>query len=303
MIIVFCSNPLELGKPDPAYEAEVSAVKSLGLEYVLVNYEALTNENDLPRAVRRVAESSSSELGLYRGWMLRPEKYRQLFNALADKGIRLINDPAAYVHCHYLPESYSVIKHYTPLSVWLRSYVDASINHIMHILRAFGSRPVVVKDFVKSRKYEWEEACYIPSASDQRLVEPVVRRFIELQGEELNEGLVFREFVEFEPLTQHSKSKMPLTKEFRIFFLDSKPIYSIEYWEEGDYRGTTPSIEQFRDVAKAVQSRFFTMDIAKRLDGEWMIVELGDGQVAGLPGKADVLGFYKALVDHWPGQE
>jgi hypothetical protein len=31
-----------------------------------------------------------------------------------------------------------------------------------------------------------------------------------------------------------------------------------------------------------------------------MIVELGDGQVAGLPEHADIRGFYKALLDHWP---
>ena len=39
----------------------------------------------------------------------------------------------------------------------------------------------------------------------------------------------------------------------------------------------------FIEVARQIQSRFFTMDIAQRSDGEWMIVELGDAQVAGLP--------------------
>ena len=53
-------------------------------------------------------------------------------------------------------------------------------------------------------------------------------------------------------------------------------------------------MDQFTEVAAAVQSRFFTMDMAKRRDGEWMIVELGDAQVAGLPENADVNGFYKA---------
>jgi hypothetical protein len=37
------------------------------------------------------------------------------------------------------------------------------------------------------------------------------------------------------------------------------------------------------------------MDIAQRLNGEWMIVELSDGQVAGLPDNADVRGFYRTL--------
>jgi len=159
---------------------------------------------------------------------------------------------------------------------------------------------VIVKDYVKSRKHEWEEACYIPSASDRASVERVVRRFLELQGEDLNEGLVFREYVEFEPLTKHSKSGMPLTKEFRFFYLDNKPVYSVEYWEEGDYEGISAPVELFDTIAKGVQSSFFTMDVAKRLNGEWMVVELGDAQVAGLPEHADAAEFYGSIRNSWP---
>ena len=37
------------------------------------------------------------------------------------------------------------------------------------------------------------------------------------------------------------------------------------------------------------------MDVAQKMDGDWMIVELGDGQVAGLPEKADEDLFYENL--------
>ena len=170
----------------------------------------------------------------------------------------------------------------------------------MGLLRPFGSAPVVVKDYVKSRKHEWAEACFIPSASDRASVERVVRRFLELQGDDLSEGLVFREFVEFEPLGRHPRSEMPLTKEFRLFFLDGQPIFWTPYWDEGDYAGLAPPVEMFAAVAGGVRSRFFTMDVAQRRDGDWMIVELGDAQVAGLPDHADVDGFYNALREHWP---
>ena len=296
MKFVFCANPLNRRSPDIDYQAEVCAVEKLGFEYVLINYEALVDENDASRAASRVAKQSDSELAIYRGWMLKPEKYSQLFNALAERGLYLINTPTAYTHCHYLPESYSVIESYTPKSVWMRTSANVKIEEIIDLLRLFNSQPIVVKDFVKSRKHEWNEACYIPSASDCNAVESVVNRFLELQGNQLNEGLVFREFIEFELLAQHSKSGMPLTKEFRIFFFDGEPIYSVEYWEEGDYQGIFPLFAQFAQVAKAVQSRFFTMDVAKRIDGSWMIIELGDGQVAGLPEKVDIIDFYQTLL-------
>ncbi|MBD1833539.1 ATP-grasp domain-containing protein [Cyanobacteria bacterium FACHB-472] len=296
MKILFCADPLNSSYPDEAYQAEVKAANALSLGYGVINYEALVNDNNPTKAVRQLPKEPSNTFGIYRGWMLTPNQYSQLYNALADKGIVLINDPVAYTHCHYLPESYSLIEAYTPASVWLRiSNNSISIEKVMDILKPFSSKPVIVKDFVKSQKHYWDEACFIPSASNRKAVERVVKRFIDLQGEYINEGLVFREFIEFEPLTNHSKSRMPLTKEFRIFIFDGSPFYLGEYWEEGNYGEDLPPIEQFQDVMSNIRSRFFTIDVAKRKDGKWMIVELGDGQVAGVPKNIDVQQFYKAL--------
>ena len=89
---------------------------------------------------------------------------------------------------------------------------------------------------------------------------------------------------------------MPLTKEWRIFFLDGTPILTTEYGETGDYGDAAPPpLAPFAELARRVASRFFTMDIARRTDGGWIVVELGDGQVAGLPEHADPLAFYRAL--------
>ena len=170
----------------------------------------------------------------------------------------------------------------------------------MEALAPFGDAPVVVKDFVKSRKHEWAEACFIPSAADRGAVERVVGRFLELQGDDLAGGLVFREFVEFEPVGIHPRSGMPLTEEYRAFWLDGVPVFWAPYWAEGDYRASEPPIGQFAGVAAAVRSRFFTMDLARRRDGDWMIVELGDGQVSGLPRESDADHFYRALAGYWP---
>jgi hypothetical protein len=296
MRIIFCADPLNGKRPDPMYEREAAAAREAGLEYALLNFEALVYEQDSKAAVRRIAPANEPELALYRGWMLRPEAYERLYTALAALGITLINTPAAYRHCHYLPASYAIIQGHTPRSVWLSADTGLTIEQIMEALRPFGIEPVIVKDFVKSRKHEWAEACYIPSAADRLAVERVVTRFLQLQGADLNEGLVFREFVAFEPLARHSKSGMPLTKEFRLFFLDGELLLAVPYWEEGDYGDLQPPIAQFQEMARRVQSRFFTMDVAKRLDGDWMIVELGDGQVAGLPEQADVNAFYRALA-------
>jgi hypothetical protein len=166
----------------------------------------------------------------------------------------------------------------------------------MGVLTPFGDRPVIVKDFVKSRKHEWNDACFIPSAADRDAVEHIVGRFLELQGDDLNEGLVFREFVEFRPVGVHPKSGMPRTEEYRCFWLDAQPVFCSAYWEGAKYYMTYPPLELFAEIAAAVRSRFFTMDVARRVDGGWAIVELGDGQVSGLPSEGDAGPFYELLA-------
>ena len=196
--------------------------------------------------------------------MMTAEQYGPFYEALAARGVRLVNDPAAYRHCHHLPESYPVIEGHTPRSVWLPGAGEIDMDAVMALLRPFGDAPLVVKDYVKSQKHAWDEACFIPSASDRAAVERVVRRFLELQGPDLAGGLVFREFVEFEPVGRHPRSGMPLTLEYRLFFLDGRPLLVHGVLGRGDYGGEGPPVERFTALAARVRSRFFTMDVARR---------------------------------------
>src|SRR4051812_43865759 len=116
MHVIFCADPMDSRKPDSMYEAEVAAARELGFTYDLLNFEALIYEQNPQKAVQRVREQVPPVLAIYRGWMLKPYQYEQLYQALTTRGITLINDPAAYKHCHYLPESYAIIAGYTPKS-------------------------------------------------------------------------------------------------------------------------------------------------------------------------------------------
>ncbi|MEO0338928.1 MAG: ATP-grasp domain-containing protein, partial [Bacteroidota bacterium] len=233
--------------------------------------------------------------GLYRGWMLRPEKYAELYQGLLQKNIQLINDPEEYRHCHYLPESYELIKEYTAKSKYKAIEGKFRIEDFEEELSSFGKSPIIVKDYVKSQKHYWDEACYIPNPTIRSNANAIISKFIELQGEDFNEGLVFREFIELEALSNHSISGMPLTKEFRVFVKDKKVMSVYEYWDEGNYEQVAPIIEEFHEVIPKIKSKFYTMDIAKQKGGKWIIIELGDGQVAGLPDNANKLDFYKRL--------
>ena len=297
MKIIFCEDPLNKTTPDEMYQAEASAAQAVGFDYELINFEALVYEKNIQKSIRLVSPGNEETIGLYRGWMLKPADYQLLYEGLLSKGIKLVNNPIAYQHCHYLPDSYEVIKQKTPKTVWLPVEDAVDMDEVMALLAPFGKSAIILKDYVKSQKHYWAEACFIPDASNRDAVSSIVARFMDLQGDDLNEGLVFREYVELESLTTHSKSGMPLTKEFRVFVFNGTPLLVSEYWEEGDYKGIVPSLAQFTNEFTAVQSNFYTMDIAKQIDGEWIIMELGDGQVAGLPERVDPVQFYGKLAE------
>ena len=169
MLLVLCRDPLEPSRPDRAFEAEVAAREA--------RFASRPRRHD-------AWSGTTTPLGPCGGCPSRPEPVARGLSGLdahaaastgpALRGSRrprasvLINDPEQYRHCHYLPESYPVIEGHTPRSVWLTG--DLGLDRIMEALAPFGDGPVIVKDFVKSRKHEWAEACFIPSAADREAV-------------------------------------------------------------------------------------------------------------------------------------
>jgi len=294
MRVLFCDSGFSPKEVDYMYADEYESAKANQLPISLISFEEIKKGN-IESAIKRVRASEGKMEGVYRGWMLKPNQYQELYDGLLQKNIELTNSPTQYRFCHYLPENYEVIKDYTPKSTFKSLDGDFNINEFENEISVFENKPIVIKDYVKSQKHYWKEACYIPDASNKKQVNSIVTKFIELQDVDFNEGLVFREFVDLEELTNHSASGMPLTKEFRVFIRNKKIITTYKYWDEGDYKDVEPILDRFVDVIPKINSEFFTMDIAKKKDGEWIIVELGDGQVAGLPNNADKDEFYKQI--------
>jgi hypothetical protein len=146
MRVIFCCEPFKPGQPDPDYAREVAAAEEAGLPWSLIDFEALV-EGNVAQALRSVDSIDKPELAIYRGWMLRPGQYRDLYHGLAEHGLRLINTPEEYQRCHYLPDYYAFIEGRTPFSVWTANPA-LPIAEIMALLEPFGSRPVILKDYV-----------------------------------------------------------------------------------------------------------------------------------------------------------
>ena len=163
------------------------------------------------------------------------------------------------------------------------------------LLSRFGSASLVVKDYVKSQKHYWSEACFIPDASRSEDALRVIRRFIALQGGRLEGGLVLREFVPLAPAGTHPKSGMPLSREWRLFLLDGEVLTTSGYWTPDD-APPAEVVARMSAIAARVPARLLSMDIARTAAGGWTIVEVGSGQVSGLPEALSPVTFHEALA-------
>jgi len=296
--LFFCNDPFDTKQPDPDFNAEFVAARNHGFTTHLFSFEDLVKEKDAVIATRRIKASAELQPVIYRGWMLKPADYTQLYNALLLKNYKLINTPVEYTSCHYLPAAYAFIEKHTPKTIWL-PLQDGRVDFDTLFIAAstLGGGAVIIKDYVKSQKHYWDTACFIPDVTDKEKVTAVVNRFVELQGDDINEGIVMRKFVELANLDVHSKSGMPLKEEYRLFFINHTLVACYDYWEEGEYiHKYQPPLELFTEVAANIPSNFFSLDIARTVQNSWIIIETGDGQVAGLPAPADVEAFYSRMA-------
>jgi len=306
-LLVVCDDQ-DRKKIDKDFYPESVAIRDLKIPFSLIDFDKMVDDGDYSAAISKVKPSELFREAIYRGWMLSPNQYSRLFYELYKKGVTLINTPTNYNYCHMLPYCYESIKHVTPTTTWINlpkeyneekeveGWVSIHFSEIKDLLKPFGKRPIIIKDFVKSAKHFWDTACFIPDASDSDKVLSTICKFNDVNCGVAG-GLVFRQYVELESIDvidTHSASKVPASKEYRLFFLDGKPIDASPYWTEGVY-DEEEIPDGFGDIARRIPSRFFSMDVAKTKDGRWLVIELGDGQVSSLPHDCDVKAFYKKL--------
>ena len=267
---LFCNHPLYPKRVDEDYEEEYQAA---GLDHAC----ALFSYEDLEMGKLSLYGEEISGLTIYRGWMMKPDRYRMFYDKLKDKGIILINTPEEYERYHLLPGWYDDFRKDTAESVWeAQGTVDSALSLANGLEGAY-----IVKDYVKSRKHEWHDACFIRDISDKTDAERVIRNFVERQDSSLVGGVVLRKFERLRPVGFHEKSGMPISEEYRIFVFAGRVLIIDDYWQENKkVQFTDEEYQWIEGMVNKLRSNFVTINIARREDGSLIIMELGDGQVS-----------------------
>lgn len=284
-IFLFPTDPLDIQQVDPEYEKEYLAAKKY-CDVALIQLELLLESGNV-KINRSFPEGGTV---VYRGWMLTPMQYQILENWMMEQNAHLFTSLSNYTQTHLLPSWGN--RSNTLQSKWTD---DLSRSSLIRLLGEFNSA-ITVKDFVKSRKHEWEDAFFIPDSTDIPQALSVINTFIERQGEQLVGGVVLREFIELKEIGRHPRSQSPIFEEYRVFYWQATPIVIIDYWHNESIHLNQQELDFISEQGRDIASPFFTIDYARKATNELIIMEIGDGQVSGLQEYEEEL-FYKKLFE------
>jgi len=242
MHLLFPSDPFKSSIADEPYLEEFEAACAIGLACSLFSFEDFEAGRFKPRPFLPTGAQV-----LYRGWMLQPERYSRLYDAVSAGGCTLVTSSDQYRHCHYLPEWYALCEDVTPETVFASRHAD-----FVAVLANRQWPAYFVKDYVKSLTTSRGSV----AATPQEVAEVV--SLIEQYRGTVEGGVCVRRF----------EALLPETEE-RYFVLNGR-AYARE--------GIAPPIVQ--TIASRIGSPFFSADIVSGKSGKPWLIEIGDGQVS-----------------------
>jgi hypothetical protein len=214
---------------------------------------------------------------IWAGYIPAVERYRAIYQAAAAKGVRLVNTPAQYQTAMEFDKFYPLLGDLTPQSV-----VVSSVDDLSTVEAQLGF-PVFVKGAVKSNKDQGWAACVAHNAAELAAIGTSL-----LARERRSRGkIIARRLVNFRSIAV-DKQDFPIGREYRVFVCRNEVLIYGFYWDE--YRDAFPltaaddadiralSIE----AARRIGTPFISADIGQLEDGRWIVIEVSDGQFAGL---------------------
>ena len=252
--------------PDEAFKEEADAAKNLGIEVAVIDVDALTSEG-MTEATRRVPPDRDAVL--YRGWMMSSSQYWSMETALREKQTGLVTSSEQYQKSHEMPGWYPYFRSHTPLTGWTDGEDTDELLSIPASLGFEGS--AILRDFVKSEKHHWLEACFVPDIADGEALRSVAENLRAFRGANFTGGYVIRDFEEFEG------------PEIRTWWVNGERVLTTAHPDTPDDFVEPDDIDGLERCVAALGAPFVSVDLVHRRDGVWRVVEIGDGQVSDRP--------------------
>ena len=142
MRFLFPSDYFKPQRVDSAYIEQFDRLQASGFDTSVISLENLSLG-----AAKIYPQPHPDEKLIYRGWMISPDDYSLLVNAVRKTGADLWIDRDEYLRTHYLPNWYPLLQDLTPETYWFA--LDANLESELSKL---GWSKFFIKDYVKSLK-------------------------------------------------------------------------------------------------------------------------------------------------------
>ncbi len=169
--------------------------------------------------------------------------------------------------------------------------------------------PFVLKGETNSRKENWKTHMF---AANHAAIYDVAWRLSTdgfLNGEDNAQDIYVRQYV---PLVTYARglNDLPVTKEFRFFVCRRKLLTGAYYWSswadtclDADPSWKEPTIDEvpqtfLQEIIDRIGDRaaFYAVDVGQDETGRWWVIEVNDGQMAGLSGNKPAI-LYRRLFE------
>lgn len=170
--------------------------------------------------------------------------------------------------------------------------------------RCTDSGPFVVKGATNSKKWLWRTHMYAEDKQKAIEVGNLLRRD-SMIGEQ---PIIYRKYVPLKT-AEVGLNDVPFAYEWRFFFFGQEMLASSYYWSPAEEMIPVP--DEAAEVAQAAAEAlvedanitFFVVDVAVTEEGEYIVIEVNDGQQSGLS-EIEPITLYdrlrKALQVHYP---
>jgi len=216
--------------------------------------------------------------------------YESLFDALMEFDLCLINSIRQHEMASLLPNWYPKIKEFTARSVWYETLPTAET-----ILAEF-TFPV----FIKGERQTNRHSQGMSIADNLAELENILNYW--KQDKVLGwQRLICRDFIKLEKIAERVGDKIQPSKEFRIFLWKNITVGIGHYWTEFEKVELTASerahiIKLAEEISRIVDVPFLVVDMAKKADGDWIVIELNDAQESGYAG-VNKLQLWQKIID------
>lgn len=287
--VLFCRPDAASEHYEDSFDLEARIAEDLGFVVRFIDIEAVVHDNS--EEALEALPPGRDRCWILRSWMLSEEEYAGLYEAIRSRGDRLAVPPAAMALATYLPEYLPLLAGHTPESRWTwgEDIADAWAQ-----AQELGPPPWIIKDHVKSAKQRWHEACFVPEGADRQDFQAVCEGLLDFRGDRFERGFVVRRFVELARIP-HPEPGVMCHDEWRLLFWQGRLVAWAPYHDSAE--GIAPDLRWARRLAREIDSPFFAMDVALLNDEDrWIVVELNDGGMVGLPETLDPTVLYEAFL-------